>query len=285
MPRSYAPLMTSIWADDDFRQRSPEAQRVYILALSQPNISYAGVVPFTARRWARMACGTTPEDIAKAVDELIEARFVLLDDDTEELWIRSFVKHNGVLEQPQLRKAMHKAFADVLSTPIRQALLAQLPDAERTLLAPSAKADDSPPEGCAAGTGHRPVSESGQEPSSSSSPPDDDDERTHAAATLIAERVLALRTREKGPAGDSEAWLRKVTRQRLDRHRDAARAFLDDHPNATPTELADHLEPDLAPRRAARFDPDCSACDGLTWIDTDDGMAPCPHCRPKRPGA
>lgn len=127
MGRSYAPLMTTIWSDEDFVSLSPEAQRTYLLALSQPNITYCGIVPFTARRWARMAAGTTPEDIDQAVKELEAAGFVVLDEDTEELWVRSFVRHNGVLSQPQLTKAMVRSFDDILSATLRDRFLTELP--------------------------------------------------------------------------------------------------------------------------------------------------------------
>lgn len=127
MARSYAPLLTSIWSDDDFVALTPGAQRFYFLAMSQPNITYCGVVPFTARRWARMAAGTTTDDVDLAVEELEDAGFVVLDDDTEELWVRSFVRHNGVLGQPQLAKAMDRAFDDILSDAIRAQFLAELP--------------------------------------------------------------------------------------------------------------------------------------------------------------
>ena len=300
MARSYAPIFTSIWSDPDFTSRTAEAQRCYLLAVSQSNISYAGVISFTARRWARMAGNTTVADIEKAVQELEEHRFFVVDEDTEEILVRSFVKHNGVLAQPQLKKAMQKAYAEILSVTLRAALLAELPTDERTALAQAhPEPDGTLLAPCPAGRGQEPVSEPRPipepEPSSSSSTvapitlEDDDDETTFAAALVIlATRVLAMRQREKGAVSDPSRWLTKVTATRRERHLDAARCFLADRRDrlgrpATPDELADHLEPELAPRRAPRFDPECERCDGITWIETDDGMSPCPHCRPKRP--
>lgn len=127
MARSYAPLMTSIWANADFVALSPEAQRVYLLAMSQPNVTYCGVVAFTARRWARMSSDTNADQIEDAIAELSAAGFVILDEETEELWVRSFVRHNGVLTQPQLAKAMDRSFGEILSDEIRAAFLAELP--------------------------------------------------------------------------------------------------------------------------------------------------------------
>lgn len=129
MARAYAPLKSSIWTNRDFCALSSSAQRVYLLAMSQPNISWAGVVPFTEKRWASFAPDTTRGAIAEAVNELVDRGFVMLDDDTEELWIRSFVKHNRILEQPQLRKkAVGEAVTAVVSHRLRAAVLVTMPD-------------------------------------------------------------------------------------------------------------------------------------------------------------
>lgn len=156
MARSYAPVLVSVWGDPDWQRLSVEAQRVYLLALSQPGTTYAGVVAYTAKRWARMAADTGPGDVERAVAQLVRARFVVVDEETEELFIRSFVKHNGVLAQPQLRKSMHRAFADILSPAIRQAFLDELPADERTLLAPCPQPDGRVPEGSTSPPGQEP---------------------------------------------------------------------------------------------------------------------------------
>lgn len=288
MARSYAPLLTSTWADPDFRALSAVAQRVYLLALSQPNMTYAGVVPYTSRRWARMANDTKPADVDQAIDELAAARFVILDDETEEIFIRSFVKHNGVLAQPQLRKAMQRAFREILSAAIRQAFLDELPDSERTLLAPCPKPASRVPEGSPAGPGQEPSSSPRPEPepSSSSSPPladDDDDERLASAYLILADKVLKLRTVEKGPVGNPDAWVARVAKQRRQKHEPIARAHLADEPSMTALELATALEPELFPPPPRRPRPPCDLCAGATWIPDEadpSTVRPCPTCRP-----
>lgn len=332
MARSYAPIFTSIWSDPDFTSRTAEAQRGYLLAVSQSNISYAGVISFTARRWARMASNTTVADIEKIVQELEHSRFIVVDEDSEEILVRSFVRHNGVLAQPQLKKAMDKAYGEILSAKLRCAFLAELPDADRNrLLAafghpapnpagtlpagePVDNDEDTPPDQhhrrseplahpapdpasslpapSPPAPGQEPEPEPVPEPSSSSSTAgrtapceeEDGDDVLDQALAIIVPRVLALRVQAKGPVTDPEGWIAKVTRTRRARHADTTTAWLAAHPDGTADELAAHLEPDIAPRRAPRFDPSCANCHGLTWIETDDGMAPCPHCRPKRPG-
>lgn len=126
MARSFARLATSIWADDDFRTLTPDAQRVYMLAFSQANIALTGVVPYSARRWARMAAGTTHTDIEQAVHELALHRFVLVDEDTEELLVRSFVRHDGVLRSPNSTIGMTTAYSAIVSPKLRAEFLQEL---------------------------------------------------------------------------------------------------------------------------------------------------------------
>jgi hypothetical protein len=141
MARSYAPLFTSIWGDPDFCRLTADAQRAYMLAFSQPTISWAGVVAYTTKRWAAMAADTTPAQLDAAFDELATHRFVVIDDVTEEVWVRDFVDANAVLAQPQLRKAMAKAYDSILSPGIRRAFYDELPADGKALIT-------SPPEPC-----------------------------------------------------------------------------------------------------------------------------------------
>jgi len=51
--RHYAQLATSIWRPgDEFSQLSVTAQWVYIMLISQPDISAAGVLPLALKRWS-----------------------------------------------------------------------------------------------------------------------------------------------------------------------------------------------------------------------------------------
>lgn len=128
MARTHARLLTAIWQDEHFRSLSVPAQHMYFLALSQPGLSLCGVVSFTPRRWALLSRGATPKKVQQAVDELVRERFVVVDSDTEELFVRSFVKHDGVLKQPNLVVAMWKQFHTILSDAIRKAFIEGLPE-------------------------------------------------------------------------------------------------------------------------------------------------------------
>lgn len=127
MARQYAPLYTSIWLDDEFTALSESAQRLYLIALSQQNTSWCGVVSFTAKRWSTFAPNSTPKKIGAAVVELEAAGYVLLDETTEELWVRSFIKHNNVDSQPKLVAAARRQFGEIHSQGIRRAIAKAYP--------------------------------------------------------------------------------------------------------------------------------------------------------------
>lgn len=128
MARTHARIYGAIWQDTDFASLKANVQRAYILAVSQPSVSFCGVVPYTPRRWAVMAADTTPGNISRSVGVLEEAGFVVTDLDTEELLVRSFIRHDGVLDSPNLIKAMWSDVRAVFSPRLRDAVLYEIPD-------------------------------------------------------------------------------------------------------------------------------------------------------------
>lgn len=94
MARTYAKLLSSIWQDTDFTLLPASAQRLYLLLVSQRTINLCGVIDLTPRRWASCAHDTTPDDVDEDLAALQQARFVVIDPDTDEVWVRSFIKHD-----------------------------------------------------------------------------------------------------------------------------------------------------------------------------------------------
>jgi hypothetical protein len=169
MPRSEARIFTSIWRDPHFTGMDPGAQRLYMFLLSQDDLSYCGVMPMRERRWAPKAAGLTVADIERDLKTLEASprRFVITDEDTGELLIRSLLRRDGVWRQPNLLKQARESAGQIESFKIRAALageLRRLPLDEtpseqvRTLVAdfiadleqgnpyPSAYPPDNPPE-------------------------------------------------------------------------------------------------------------------------------------------
>lgn len=126
MARDHARILCRIWEDPDFRACSPEAQRVYFLLLSQPTLNHAGVIGMTMRRWARCCDKTEAGDLEGALAELEARRFVVIDDETEELLVRSFIRNDGVASQPNVLKTALKEAQAVASARLRAELAAEL---------------------------------------------------------------------------------------------------------------------------------------------------------------
>lgn len=122
MARSYASIVTSIWRDTDFCARTAGAQRTYFMLVSQPEISAAGVLPLTISRWSLTVPPTERHLMPEWLNELAEHTYVCIDNDTQELLVRSFLKwdrgYGNIKRQPVIREAMSM----VVSPSIREVL-------------------------------------------------------------------------------------------------------------------------------------------------------------------
>lgn len=119
MAREHANIRLDMWGDADWRALSRDAQWLYELLLTHPETNRAGVCDWRPGRLAQMAAGTTAADIRAAADELARRFFVVVDEETEEILIRSFVKYDGVLKQPNMAVTMAQDWAGVASGRLR----------------------------------------------------------------------------------------------------------------------------------------------------------------------
>lgn len=126
MARNFARISTALWGDEDFKSLTSEAQRCYVIALSQPGLSLVGVVPYQPRRWATFAADSTEGKIRRAVDELEAVEYILVDRDTEELLVRSFMRHDRSLSYTNTSKGVANAYHHVASPVLRRAIRAEL---------------------------------------------------------------------------------------------------------------------------------------------------------------
>lgn len=126
MARGHGRILTSIWDDTDFLALAEQEQRLYLFLISQPNLNHAGLLDLTLRRWSRKARGLTSAELEKTLQSLEAARFIVMDDDTEELLIRSFIRNDGVWKQPKVMGAMVSGALEISSWRLRRALLAEM---------------------------------------------------------------------------------------------------------------------------------------------------------------
>jgi hypothetical protein len=128
MARTHARLLCSIWQDQDFQALDSGAQRLYLYLLSQPRLSLVGLVDLTPRRWANAAPDLDESSIRRSFDALLDTRFVLCDEETQEVLIRTYVRHDGAHKSWQLTKAMWSAWGTIQSQFLRLSVLYELPD-------------------------------------------------------------------------------------------------------------------------------------------------------------
>ncbi|MFK0222163.1 hypothetical protein ACIQWN_28735 [Streptomyces vinaceus] len=126
MARGHGRILTSIWEDTDFLDLEEREQRLYLFLISQPNLNHAGLLDLTLRRWARKARGLTSAELEKRLQTLEDARFIVMDEDTEELLIRSFIRNDGVWRMPKVMGAAVSGALEISSKRLQQALLAEM---------------------------------------------------------------------------------------------------------------------------------------------------------------
>lgn len=116
----------SIWRDKDFRALSRGAQCTYLEVISQSSIDRAGVQPLQVTKLAKGCDSITVEDIWSDLKELQASRFVFFDDDTEELFVRSYMRTCEVWKVPNTLKSAIRAATVVASEMIRHELAEEL---------------------------------------------------------------------------------------------------------------------------------------------------------------
>lgn len=122
MARTYAKIYVAIWAGD-FRGLSIGAQGLYFRLLTDAKLSMCGVVDWRPKRLVQSFAGMTVPQLRALAAELQDAGYIVVDDDTEEALIRTFVKHDGVLKSPNLTKAMASDWLAVTSQTIKNVVV------------------------------------------------------------------------------------------------------------------------------------------------------------------
>jgi len=126
MPRSHGRILSAIWNDGDFLALEAGPQRLYLFLLSQPDLSHAGLVPMRVRRWAKKVALGTVASITADLGDLENARFVVTDQDTEEVLIRTFVRNDGVYKQPKVMLRLREDARQIESPKLRGAFRSEL---------------------------------------------------------------------------------------------------------------------------------------------------------------
>ena len=126
MARDHARVSLSVWADDDWRDLSPAAQHLYFVLLTQPTLSYAGVADWRPARIRALASPWRRDGFDRAAVELARRLYIVVDEETEEVLIRSFVRHDGLMKQRNMAVSMVRAYEAIASKGIRAVFVHEL---------------------------------------------------------------------------------------------------------------------------------------------------------------
>lgn len=128
MARSHATIYGTAWSpESDFRDLDVAAQWLYITLLAQPDLNLCGVMPYIPNRWARFAPDLSAADVEQLASELDDRGYVVIDPDTVEVWVRSFMYHDRVFAQPQVAMAAATAYGSVQSARLRALIVESVP--------------------------------------------------------------------------------------------------------------------------------------------------------------
>ena len=126
MARSHARIFTVIWDDPDFLALTGLAQRCYLMLLSQPTLGHAGVLSTTVRRWTLLCADEDEDRLRAAIAELGERRFIVVDERTEELLVRSLIRNDGAWKQPKVLAVAITEAASIMSATLRACVTEEL---------------------------------------------------------------------------------------------------------------------------------------------------------------
>lgn len=125
--REYAQLKLSIWTNEHWLALSVGAKMLYLRIESERELSHVGVLDW---RPAKLSVSLDPHwtrvEVEAAADELEAARFIVVDHATEEVLIRSHVRHDKSMTTWQRALGVRKAYERVASPTLKQAVKAEL---------------------------------------------------------------------------------------------------------------------------------------------------------------
>lgn len=126
MTRDYARTNVTIIQDQDFRDLPFPAALLYKTMWDHPDLTYCGVLDWRPGRIAAIHAGLTTEYV-RTFAACLEARhFIVIDEDTEEALIRSWVRWDGLMRQPRMAVSFAKAYSSVASNKIRPVIVDEL---------------------------------------------------------------------------------------------------------------------------------------------------------------
>lgn len=126
MARSFAKVFQRIWADPAWRALDVDSQHLYMLLISQPSMNLAGVLPLQARKWAACVSDWDTTRVEKALSQLTHDRFTVVDENTEEVLVRSLIRNDEAYRTPGMLKSILRLAEGVQSRSLRAVMACEL---------------------------------------------------------------------------------------------------------------------------------------------------------------
>lgn len=128
MARSYGRIDVQRFHDTDWRALPLAEKAVFDMMLTHPKLSLCGALDLKYGSLCGYAPDLDVDALSGHLEALEAARFIAVDWDTDEAVIRTFVRHDGVLQNQNLGKGMWSAWIAVESPHLRKVVLDNLPD-------------------------------------------------------------------------------------------------------------------------------------------------------------
>lgn len=119
MARDHARINLDLWGDDDWMDLSVDAQMLYLTLYTNPGLSFCGAGEWHPGRIANRANDWTIARVEAAAAELSRRLFIIIDTDTAEYLLRSWIKHDGLWRTPNMAVTVANARGELSSRTLR----------------------------------------------------------------------------------------------------------------------------------------------------------------------
>lgn len=126
MANAAALIRESIWRNREFRALPRQAQCTYMQLCSQKDLDCAGLLTLNVGLLAKGCDEVDHETICRDLETLEAHRFVIVDEETDEVFIRAYMRTAEVVKSPNVLKSALKSARLVASGKLRSEVAAEL---------------------------------------------------------------------------------------------------------------------------------------------------------------
>lgn len=126
MADEFGKIFKRVWGDPDFKSLTTSEQLLYFKLCSQSDTALSGVLTYAPVRWAMQTRELDASQVEEAISGLAAKRFVVVDFETQEVLIRSFIRNDAGWRSPRTMIAVANAVRRVLSPGLKAVIAAEL---------------------------------------------------------------------------------------------------------------------------------------------------------------